>query len=30
MGYVFLWLEAMASALLLVAGVFSFSGRLKK
>jgi hypothetical protein len=30
MGYIFLWLEAMASALLLVAGVFSFSGRLKK
>ena len=30
MGYAFLWLEAMASALLLVAVVFSFSGRLKK
>ena len=30
MGYVFLWLEAMASALLLVAVVFSLSGRLKK
>lgn len=30
MGYVFLWLEAMASALLMVAVVFSLSGRLKK
>jgi hypothetical protein len=30
MGYAFLWLEAMASALLGVAAVFSFSGRLKK
>jgi len=30
MGYVFLWLEAMALAWLLVAGVFSFSGQLKK
>ncbi len=30
MGYVFLWLEAMASALLMVAVVFAFSGRLKK
>ena len=30
MGYAFLWLEAMASAYLLVAVVFSLSGRLKK
>jgi len=30
MGYAFLWLEAMTLALLLVAVVFSFSGRLKK
>ena len=30
MGYAFLWLEAMASALLMVAVVFAFSGRFKK
>lgn len=30
MGYLFLWLEAMASALLLVTVVFACSGRLKK
>lgn len=30
MGYALLWLEGMASALLLVATVFSFLGRLKK